>query len=181
MTKKLEKNIVWRWDYGAREFEANEIIQWIGIKSPSFILEIGAGSGHLSHHLTKQGNTVIATNAVDCEVKDCGLLPYVTPIFWKYEGLDTSFDILTKNEQYDYIIANANAMHSESGGPISTDSQYLNLVEKLLKLVKINGEIWLAFKPMLNNAYMDQYKIQPFGDLGKELMGESVYKIVRKK
>jgi|14BtaG_2_1085337.scaffolds.fasta_scaffold00046_10 2-polyprenyl-3-methyl-5-hydroxy-6-metoxy-1,4-benzoquinol methylase len=186
MTKKLGQiNIgVWDWhvDYKEREIESNEIIQCIGIKSHSFILEIGAGSGHLSHHLTKQGNTVITTNSSQNEVIDCGLSPYVTPIFWEYTGLDTSFDILKKDEQYDYIIANANAMHSESGGPISTDRQYSNLVEKLLDLVKINGEIWLEFNPLLSSAYMDQYKIPTIGNSTKKhIESHSAYKIVRKK
>ena len=188
MTKKLQQNlphgvIPWHVDYEEREIESNRIIKWIGIKSPSFILEIGVGSGHLSHHLTKQGNTVIATNATaPCQFVDCGLSPYVTPIFWEYTGLDTSFDILTSTKQYDYIIANASAMHANLHNTlISTDIQYANLVEKLLNLVKINGEIWLAFNPVLNNTYMEQYKIQTVGEAGKELMGKSVYKIVREK
>jgi len=166
---------MWLYDYEERMKESKAIAELIGIQGPNYILEIGSGSGHLSHYLTKNGNTVFATNAEDDRLKDCHLDPYVKPVYWKYEGLGTNINILQRYGLYDYIIANGNAMHSESGGEISKEEDYEYLVKGLLKITKPGGEIWLGFNPALGSNFMKQYEIETPGNL----IGTTVYKIVR--
>ena len=166
----------WKYDYDARMIESMEIANFIKLKPKSIILELGSGSGHFSHYLTKNGHTVYATNCEDSEVQDCNLKPFVKPVYFKFIGRGTPISVLVRYGLYDYVIANSNAMHSESGGEIDNDLDYEYLVNQLLRIVKPGGEIWLGFNPELKSKYMQQYEINTNGILGK-----TVCKIVRKK
>ena len=165
-----------KYNYEARMIESKRIDDTINIKPKSTILELGAGSGHLSHYLTKNGHMVYATNCEDTEVKDCELDPHVTPVYFKYIGKGTPISVLIRYGLYDYVIANSNAMHSESGGEIDNDQDYEYLVTQLLRIVKPGGEIWLGFRPKLQSEYMKQFEVYT-----DNVLGETVCKIVRHK